>query len=127
MVIQKIFPRRVAALSDEEMGDYMEVSVSGAGLATAHLPEPTRVSGGGRVGIRIEKLDDFSDTDRILKTLREGSIVFLRIKGLKDKDIGELKRSVERLKKTVMAQNGEIVGVEQDWLLLTPDFATVHK
>jgi SepF-like predicted cell division protein (DUF552 family) len=81
----------------------------------------------GKIGIAIEKLEDFADTDRVLKSVREGSLVFLRIKSLKEKDIGELKRAVEKLKRTVLAQNGEIVGVEQDWLILAPEHARVQK
>jgi SepF-like predicted cell division protein (DUF552 family) len=81
----------------------------------------------GKIGISIEKLDDFADTDRVLKVVREGSLVFLKIKTLKEKDLGELKRAVEKLKKTVLAQNGEIIGVEQDWLILAPEHARVLK
>ena len=81
----------------------------------------------GKVGIKIEKLNDFSDTERILKAVRAGSVIFLKIKGLKEKDIGELKRAVERLKKSIIANNGDIAGVEQDWLVLTPEHAVVHR
>jgi SepF-like predicted cell division protein (DUF552 family) len=81
----------------------------------------------GRLGIKIEKLNDFAETDRILRHVREGSIVFLRIKGLKEKDMGELKRAVEKMKKTVVANNGDIVGVEQDWLILTPGYAAINR
>lgn len=70
--------------------------------------------------IRVEKLSTFEDTERILRAVRNGDIVFLKIKSLRDKDIGELKRCVERMKKSVIANNGDIVGVEQDWLILTP-------
>ncbi len=81
----------------------------------------------GKLGIKIEKLNDFSETDRILRHVREGSIVFLKIKGLKEKDMGELKRAVEKMKKTVIANNGDIVGVEQDWLVLTPGYAVIQR
>ncbi len=94
--------------------DYVEVGVS-----ESNLP--------GRIGISIERLEEFADSERILKAVREGSLVFLKIKSLKEKDIGELKRAVEKLKRTVLAQNGEIVGVEQDWLILAPEHAKVQK
>ncbi|MBI4173254.1 MAG: cell division protein SepF [Candidatus Aenigmarchaeota archaeon] len=81
----------------------------------------------GSVAIRIEKLNDFEDTEKILKAIRNGNIVFLQIKRLKEKDIGELKRAVDKLKKTITANNGDIVGIEQDWLILTPDFARVER
>ncbi len=100
----------------EERDEFLEVNV---------MDEMTRA--GGKVGIRIEHLGEFADTEKVLKALREGSVVFLKIKSLKEKDLGELKRAVERLKKTVMAQNGDIAGVEQDWLILTPEHATVHR
>ncbi len=84
-------------------------------------------SGPGKIGITIDKLEEFADTERILRAVRNGSLVFLKIKTLKEKDLGELKRSVEKLKKTVLAQNGDIVGVEQDWLILAPEHAKVEK
>lgn len=118
MVLQKLFPKKAGAITDEDVEDYMEVNVADSAASTRSL---------GKIGIRVEKLNDFSDIDRVLKVVREGSIIFLRIKGLKEKDIGELKRAVERLKKTVLAQNGDIVGIEQDWLILTPDYAVVHR
>jgi len=80
-----------------------------------------------RVGVRIETLRDFIDTDRIQQLVREGNIIFLRIKELRNKDITELKRSVEKLKKTCVAMNGDIAGIDEDFLVLTPKFARVYR
>ena len=100
----------------EEREEFLEVNVMDSVTHT-----------GGKVGIKIEHLGEFSDTEKVLRALRDGFVVFLKIKSLKEKDLGELKRSVERLKKTVMAQNGDIAGVENDWLILTPAHAAVHR
>ena len=81
----------------------------------------------GKVGVRIESLRDFSDTERIQAMVRDGNVVFLRIKDLRGKDMGELKRSVEKLKKTCSAMNGDIAGVDEDFLILTPKFARVYR
>ena len=81
----------------------------------------------GKMGIRIETLSDFGDAEKVLRFIREGSIVMLRIKSLKEKDLSELKRAVEKLKRTILAQNGDMVGVEQDWLLLVPQHVVVHR
>jgi len=81
----------------------------------------------GRVSITIEKLNEFSDTDRILRSVRKGNVIFLKIKGLKEKDIGELKRAVEKIKKAIVANNGDIAGVEQEWLVLTPEAVSVER
>lgn len=103
---------------------YVEVNVMDSMEASEPESSPRSV---GKLGIKIEKLNDFADADRVLRSIREGSIVFLRIKGLKEKDMGELKRAVEKLKKTVVANNGDIVGVEQDWLVLTPGYAVIQR
>ena len=119
MGLQNLFKGKEFSSLDEGQ-EYVEVNVAD-GLSGGSPREL------GKVGIVVEKLSEFSDTERVLKQIREGNIVFLKIKGLKEKDIGELKRAVERLKKTVMASNGEIIGIEQDWLILTPEHAVVNR
>jgi len=89
------------------------------------MSEPGSEIGG--MAISVEKLNEFSDTERILRAVRKGNIVFLKIKGLKEKDIGELKRAVEKLKKAILANNGDIAGVEQEWLVLTPEAVNVDR
>lgn len=101
---------------EQPKDEYIEVNV----MDSEYRPS-------GKLGIRIEKLEDFADTEKILKSVRLGNVVFLKIKTLKEKDVGELKRAVDKIKKTITANNGDIVGVEQDWLVLTPQFARVER
>ena len=82
---------------------------------------------GGKIPIKIEKLEDFADTDKLQKLVREGAIVFVKIKTLKEKDISELKRAIEKLRKTIIAINGDIAGIEEDWIVLCPSFAHVMR
>ena len=73
-------------------------------------------------------LDDFEDVKPVLDALREGrTIALINIKPLKDRDILELKRVVNKLKKTADAVNGEIAGFGEDYLVLTPSFATIYR
>ena len=111
----KLFCREMEGQTAQEEGSWVEVNMSEPG------------AGAGKVGITIEKLNEFADTERVLKSVRKGNVIFLKIKGLKEKDIGELKRAVEKLKKAVMANNGDIAGVEQDWLILTPEAVNVER
>ncbi len=90
-------------------------------LNASHFSEQNQVS------VRVESLDSFSDTDRIQGMLRNGNVVFLKIKDLREKDINELKRAVDRLRKTVSASNGDIVGVDEDYLIVTPKFARIYR
>lgn len=79
------------------------------------------------INVKVDTLQGFADTSRIQNLLREGNIVFLKIKGLRQNDISELKRSVEKLKKTATAMDGDIVGVDTDYLVLTPKHAQIHR
>lgn len=80
-----------------------------------------------RINVKIDILKDYSDTERIQSMVREGNVVFLKIKDIRQRDITELKRCVERLKKTCLAMNGDIVGVDEDFLVVTPSFAKVYR
>ncbi len=80
-----------------------------------------------KVVIQVERLENFADSDRILNKLREGNILLVKIKHLRDKDTEEYKRSMEKIKKTCSNVNGEIGGLGNDWLLLTPSFAKIHR
>lgn len=82
---------------------------------------------GGKVQIKIDKLDVFADSDRIQKAVRDGSVVLVKIKSLKEKDMSELKRAIDKLRKTCIALNGDIAGIEEDWIILTPSFAHVVR
>lgn len=98
----------------KEERDYFEIDESKAGMDK-------------NVKIKIDELKRFADTERIQDMVRKGNIVFLRIKDLRQKDINELKRSVEKLKRTITASEGDIVGVDEDFLVLTPSFAKIFR
>lgn len=73
----------------------------------------------------IENFDDVKDT---LDALREGyTIALVNIKPLKDKDIAELKRAINKIKKTCDAIEGDIAGFGEDWIVVTPSFAQIYR
>jgi|SRR3989344_9416212 len=77
--------------------------------------------------IEVERLENYNDSDRLQKKVREGNILLVKIKDLKAKDMEELKRSVDKLKKTCLAIGGDIAGLGEDWLILAPSTARVHR
>ena len=77
--------------------------------------------------VEVERLDNYADSDRLQRKVREGNILLVKIKDLKAKDMEELKRSVEKLRKTCLAINGDIAGMGDEWLILTPATAKVHR
>ncbi len=109
MVLEKLFGKSVGEES------YIELDTAAAG------------ADGGKVPIRVDKLEDFADSDRIQKAIRNGSIVLVKIKPLKEKDMSELKRVIEKLRKTCVALNGDIAGIDEDWIILCPSFAHIAR
>ena len=73
-----------------------------------------------KIPIEIEKIKEYADSDRIQRKVREGAIMLVKIKDLKEKDINELKRSVQRIKRTTDAIGGQIVAIGDDWLVVSP-------
>ena len=106
---------RVGEGSDEGAEDYVEVG-------------PEMAEGKSKIVVRPFILDDFDGIKPMLDSLREGyTIALVNIRPLKEKDIVELKRAINKLKKTTDAIEGDIAGFGEDYLVVTPSFAIVHR
>ena len=87
-----------------------------------------KYEGQSKIIVRPFVLQDFEGLKDILDVLREGkTIALLNIKPLKDKDLIELKRVINKLKKTTDAIEGEIAGFGEDYIVVTPSFAQIYR
>jgi len=81
-----------------------------------------------KINIRPFVIKDFADVKEPLDCLREGyTIALINIAHIKERDVIELKRVVNKLKKTCEAIDGDIAGFGEDWIVATPSFASVHR
>lgn len=81
-----------------------------------------------KIVVRPFVIQDFSDVKETLDALRDGyTIALVNIKPLKDRDIVELKRAINKIKKTCDAIEGDIAGFGDDWIVVTPSFARVYR
>jgi len=112
MILEKLFGKSLGGLKE---GEFIE-------LDTAEIQAPS-----GKIPIKIDRMEDFSDSDRIQKLIRDGSVVLVKIKKLKEKDLSDLKRAVDKLRKTTVAMNGDIAGIDEDWIIVTPAFAHIAR
>ncbi len=104
-------------LPGEAEEGYVEIPPEGVSA-----PEKTKIL------VRSFVLEEFGDVKQILDTLREGyTIGLVNIRALKDKDIVELKRAINKLKKTCDAIDGDIAGFGDDWVAITPSFAQIYR
>ena len=101
---------------DFEGEDYLEVG-----------PEPME-EGKAKIIVRPFIIEDFDDIKPILDSLREGyTIALVNIKPLKERDIVELKRAINKLKKTCDAIEGDIAGFGEDYIVIAPSFASIYR
>ncbi|MBL7100677.1 MAG: cell division protein SepF [Nanoarchaeota archaeon] len=104
------------SLPEEYGEDYLEID-------TEKVVKPR-----SKILVKPFIIQEFEDVKYALDALREGyTIALVNIRPLKDKDIVELKRAVNKLKKTCDAINGDIAGFGEDWIVATPSFAQVHR
>lgn len=99
-----------------ESEEYVELDTSKSG------------DSGQKVIVKPFVLEDFTDIKQILDTLREGNtICLINIRPLKEKDLIELKRAINKLKKTCDAIDGDIAGFSDDYIVITPSFAEIYR
>lgn len=102
--------------SEEVEEEYLELDTS------------AKKAGNSKIVVRPFVMDDFSDVKDIVDTLREGyTIALVNIRSLKDKDLVELKRAINKLKKTTDATGGDIAGFGDDYIVVTPSFAEIYR
>ncbi len=80
-----------------------------------------------KVVVRAETVQELDDVETVQEHLRNEHIVWANIQPLKSRDMTKLKRAVKRLKKTVRAVDGDIAGVDEDWIVVTPEFAQIER
>src|SRR3989338_5936785 len=81
-----------------------------------------------KIMVRPFTISEFGDIKDALDALREGyTIALINIKPLRDKDIVELKRAVEKIKKTCDALEGDLAGVSENFIVVTPSFAHIYR
>ena len=81
-----------------------------------------------KIVVRPFTLNKYDDVKVILNAIREGrTVAILNIAPLKEKDVTELKRAVDKIKKTVEANEGDIAGLGESFLIATSNFARVWR
>jgi SepF-like predicted cell division protein (DUF552 family) len=111
--IGKFFPSREDVVLTE---DYVEIS-----------PEAEK-NEKSKLLIQTFKLDNFESIKPILDSVRTGSIIaIVNMLPLKDRDSIGLKRVIDKLKKTVDANDGDIAAFGEHWLIVTPGIARVYR
>lgn len=119
-MIKQFFSKKRQSFDDDdrlEAEEYVELDTSAS-----------RADVDQKVIVRPFVITDFADVKPILDALRESyTVALINIKPLKDKDLLELKRCINKLKKTCEAIEGDIAGFGDDYIVVTPNFAEIYR
>lgn len=109
-----LFKRKVDL---EESAGYVELEVD-------QKTKPTT-----KLYVKYYALVKFEDASSVLNDIRSGSTLsFIKVKELKDKGgLDELKRTISKLKRSADAAEAMIVGIDEDYILIVPNFVKVEK
>ena len=92
------------------------------------LSKESEIEARSKLTVRPFVIEEFEGIKPILDSLREGhTIALINIKPLKDKDLVELKRAINKLKKTCDAIEGDIAGFGENWIAAVPSFAYIYR
>jgi len=92
------------------------------------LSQEARKKHAPKILVRTFRLHDFESVKDILSSIREGyTIGLINMLPLKDKDSIGLKRAIDKLKKTIEANDGDIAAFGEHWLVVTPGIAKVYR
>jgi len=112
---------RVSGNGSKDMNDSDEEGYVELGADTSAETSP-------KITVRPFVISDFESIKPILDSLREGhTIALINIKPLKDRDLVELKRAINKIKKTTDAIEGDIAGFGDNWIAAVPSFASIHR
>jgi len=115
-------------LKERMSGDGSEVLHDTEEEGYVELGTDTAAESSSKVTVRPFAIEDFESIKPILDSLREGhTIALINIKPLKDKDLIELKRAINKIKKTCDAIEGDIAGFGDNWIAAVPSFAHIYR
>jgi SepF-like predicted cell division protein (DUF552 family) len=115
-------------LKEKVAGSASSLSSDSEDEGYVELGADSSVEASSKVVVRPFVITDFESIKPILDSLREGkTIALINIKPLKDKDLVELKRAINKIKKTSDAIEGDIAGFGDNWIAAVPSFAHIHR
>ena len=107
-------PRFLKKEQEEEIGEYAELPMEGEA-------EPTSMK------IIVDKLEGYASVDKIMRHVRNGNIVIVRIKEMKDTNMDELKHAVGKLRNACANVDGDVAGVGDEWIVVTPSTVRIQR
>ncbi len=84
--------------------------------------------GASDMTLKIVGVEKFADVDKVLDALRDNrNIVVMKIKSTLASDKDEVRKAIRRVQKTTYAIGGDIVGLAEDLIVVTPPNVSIDR
>ncbi|MBR9680361.1 MAG: cell division protein SepF [Candidatus Altiarchaeota archaeon] len=81
-----------------------------------------------RLKMGLMVMERYADLEKVLSKFRKGDIVLLvKISPLRDKDMGELKKVIERLKTHCGVTGSDLAALDDNWIVLVPPVVEIAR
>jgi SepF-like predicted cell division protein (DUF552 family) len=80
-----------------------------------------------KILVRMEKIGNLVDVERIAKLVMQGNIILVNVKEFKARDLPQFQNAVQKLKRYCSQYGWDLVGIEDGYLVVTPRFAQIVR
>lgn len=81
-----------------------------------------------RLKLGLMVMERYADLEKVLSRFRKGDIVALvKVSPLRDKDMGELKKAIERLKTHCTVTGSDLAALDDNWVVLVPPVVEITR
>jgi SepF-like predicted cell division protein (DUF552 family) len=94
-----------------EGGEYMELGIERQSPKTAKIV--------------VHSLQRFTETDKIVKSIKARNVVFVGLRTMKQTNMDDLKQSVAKINRACIDCSSSLSLVDEEWLIVTPQTAAL--
>lgn len=110
-LIEKIFPKKKEVEVEKEVE---EISIE------EEIPKP-------KLQVRVENLTGMADVDRVANFAKSGNVLFLKLKDLQRKDLGQFQNTLQKIKRLSLQFGWNVAAVEEGYLIVTPSNIKIER
>ena len=81
-----------------------------------------------KIKLGLLVMERYTDVEKVLSRFRKSdSILIVKISPLRDKDMSELKKAIERVKTHCKVTGAELSALDDNWIVLVPPMVEILK
>lgn len=80
-----------------------------------------------KLQVRVENLTGMTDVDRVMSFVKHGDVLFLKVKELQRRDLGQFQNTLQKVKRFSVQFGWNVAAVEEGYVIVTPSNIKIEK